>query len=98
MFTNIYFNNQPIDYNLAHRMLWDTFHKEYGEDLWHPLNGHSVDEAFNAYEETCEEERRLQDATGETAKTLEWLADPANWNDPNWSDIFKDVHGYRPRF
>lgn len=28
----------------------------------------------------------------------EWLADPANWDDPNFSDIYKDVYGYRPRY
>lgn len=26
----------------------------------------------------------------------EWLADPANYSDPNYSDIYKDVHGIRP--
>lgn len=32
------------------------------------------------------------------AKTLAWLDDPANWDDPEFSDIYKDVYGYRPRF
>lgn len=27
-----------------------------------------------------------------------WLADPANADSPEYSDIFKDVHGFRPRF
>lgn len=25
-----------------------------------------------------------------------WLADPANWDAPEYSDIYKDVHGVRP--
>lgn len=28
---------------------------------------------------------------------LEWLADPANRSSENYSDIFKDVYGVRPR-
>ena len=27
-----------------------------------------------------------------------WLADPANYNDINYSDIFKDTYGVRPRW
>lgn len=26
----------------------------------------------------------------------EWLANPANWDAPEYSDIYKDVHGIRP--
>ena len=32
------------------------------------------------------------------AELLAWLADPANRQDPSYSDIFKDVHGFRPRW
>lgn len=32
------------------------------------------------------------------ASLLRWLADPANWDDPIYSDIYKDVHGVRPRW
>lgn len=32
------------------------------------------------------------------ARLLAWLEDPANWGDPEYSDIYKDVHGFRPRF
>ena len=28
---------------------------------------------------------------------LEWLADPTNRSDENYSDIYKDVYGFRPR-
>ena len=38
-------------------------------------------------------ERKAMDAE---RKALEWLADPANYSDPNYSDIYKDVHGIRP--
>ena len=31
------------------------------------------------------------------AELLAWLADPANRQDPLYSDIYKDVHGFRPR-
>lgn len=34
----------------------------------------------------------------EYAQTLAWLDNPANWDDPYFSDIYKDVHGVRPRF
>ena len=35
----------------------------------------------------------------ETDRSLrEWLADPANRTKPEYSDIFKDVHGFRPHF
>lgn len=32
------------------------------------------------------------------SETVAWLADPANWDDPNFSDIYKDVYGFRPRY
>ena len=32
------------------------------------------------------------------AELLAWLADPANRQDPIYSDIYKDVHGFRPRW
>ena len=31
------------------------------------------------------------------ARLKKWLADPANRNDINYSDIYKDVYGHRPR-
>lgn len=34
----------------------------------------------------------------EEMKLLRWLADPANRTDPLYSDIYKDVHGVRPRW
>ena len=36
-------------------------------------------------------------ALEEERKILRWLADPANRADPLYSDIYKDVHGFRPR-
>lgn len=30
------------------------------------------------------------------AENVAWLHDPANYDDINYSDIFKDVYGYRP--
>ena len=41
------------------------------------------------------EERRIAEAE---AYVLRWLADPENRNDPFYSDIYKDVHGFRPRW
>lgn len=32
------------------------------------------------------------------AELTAWLADPANWHDECYSDIYKDVHGVRPRW
>lgn len=37
-------------------------------------------------------------ALEEERKILRWLADPANRADPLYSDIYKDVHGVRPRW
>lgn len=37
-------------------------------------------------------------ALEEERKILRWLADPANWHDECYSDIYKDVHGVRPRW
>lgn len=31
-------------------------------------------------------------------RTIAWLDDPANYGHENYSDIFKDVYGYRPRW
>ena len=33
---------------------------------------------------------------GVEREALEWLANPANWDAPEYSDIYKDVHGVRP--
>ena len=37
-------------------------------------------------------------ALEEERKILRWLADPANRADPLYSDIYTDVHGFRPRW
>lgn len=29
---------------------------------------------------------------------VDWLANPVNWQDENYSDIFKDVYGFRPHW
>lgn len=39
----------------------------------------------------------VREAEAEIA-LLRWLADPANWDGPIYSDIYKDVHGVRPRW
>ena len=31
-------------------------------------------------------------------KLRRWLADPANWNSECYSDVYKDVYGFRPRW
>ena len=47
--------------------------------------------------EVARAEARRQEAA-ERAKLAAWLADPANWHDECYSDIYKDVHGVRPRW
>ena len=37
-------------------------------------------------------------ALEEERKILRWLVDPANRYSEEYSDIFKDVHGVRPRW
>lgn len=39
----------------------------------------------------------VDEVSGAAAARLAWLADPANKADPNYSDIFKDAYGHRPR-
>lgn len=53
---------------------------------------------LNAYliEKADIEAERLEQE--EEMKLLRWLADPANYSDPLYSDIYKDVHGFRPRW
>ena len=53
---------------------------------------------INAYliEKADIEAERLE--REEEMKLLRWLADPANRTDPLYSDIYKDVHGVRPRW
>lgn len=43
------------------------------------------------WEREAEEARWLEE-------TIAWLDDPSNWQDESYSDIFKDVYGFRPRF
>ena len=51
--------------------------------------------AFHA--EVARAKARRQEAA-EHAKLAAWLRDPANFADPLYSDIYKDVHGVRPRW
>lgn len=39
----------------------------------------------------------LDEVEGVTAALEQWLADPSNRDDEEYSDIFKDVYGFRPR-
>lgn len=48
-------------------------------------------ETIAQYERECEEIRIEREAR-------EWLADPANRNLPEWSDVYKDLYGFRPRW
>ena len=47
--------------------------------------------------EVARAEARRQEAA-EHARLVAWLADPANWHDECYSDIYKDVYGVRPRW
>ena len=47
--------------------------------------------------EVARAEARRQEAA-EHAKLTAWLADPANWHDECYSDVYKDVYGIRPRW
>lgn len=49
-------------------------------------------------EDMAEKAKRLQEEAEWEAWASEWLADPANQDDPNYSDIFKDLYGFRPRW
>lgn len=42
-------------------------------------------------------ERECAEAAQEAAR-LAWLRDPANFDDPIYSDIYKDTYGVRPRW
>jgi hypothetical protein len=55
----------------------------------------STIDAFRA--EVARAEARRQEAA-KRAKLAAWLRDPANFADPLYSDIYKDVHGVRPRW
>lgn len=65
------------------------------------INGVSCtlsDRTIRAYERECaaiEAERKERELLRE--KEL-WLADPANWDSEIYSDIHKDVYGFRPRW
>lgn len=39
----------------------------------------------------------IDGATGVTASLEAWLANPANRDAEEYSDIYKEVHGFRPR-
>ena len=38
----------------------------------------------------------LDEVEGVTAALVEWLSDPSNVDDEEYSDIYKDVYGVRP--
>lgn len=45
----------------------------------------------------AERKARLAEEARIEAELVEWLADPANADSPEYSDVFKDVYGFRPR-
>lgn len=60
--------------------------------------GEALDDDYSAflwdcykYEQEHAEEIRAWEDWAE-----EWLADPANYDDENYSDIYKDLYGFRP--
>lgn len=40
----------------------------------------------------------VDEVEGVTAALVEWLSDPENEDDEEYSDIYKDVYGFRPRY
>ena len=40
----------------------------------------------------------VDEADGTNAALADWLANPENFDDENYSDIFKDLYGFRPRW
>lgn len=46
----------------------------------------------------CEDYQWEQEHSDWEEKAIAWLDDPANWDDENYSDIYKDVYGVRPRW
>lgn len=51
-------------------------------------------EAYKRF--TARREAEARERANEAALSA-WLRDPANWGDPLYSDIYKDVYGVRPR-
>lgn len=55
-----------------------------------------------AAEQASEQDALRWEAEQEEARwreeTIAWLDDPSNWSCEEYSDIFKDVYGFRPRF
>lgn len=41
-------------------------------------------------------ERAAAERQAQRAELIAWLDDPANWDDELYSDIHKDVYGFRP--
>ena len=56
-------------------------------------SGVTVTASRAVYNRFCAERREAQ----VMADLMAWLADPANADSADYSDIYKDVHGIRPR-
>jgi hypothetical protein len=54
--------------------------------------------SFTLTEATYARIMRQRAEEEEEAKRLAFLRDPANYDDPIYSDIYKDVYGVRPRW
>lgn len=75
----------------------DAFH-----EVLNALYANGQDDAWNIiYSMLMKAEREYEqefEKSESYAKSVEWLADPANRNNECYSDIYKDIYGHRPRW
>lgn len=75
----------------------DAFH-----EVLNALYANGQDDAWNiVYSMFMKAEREYEQAFEKSesyAKSVEWLADPANRNNECYGDIYKDIYGHSPRW
>lgn len=75
--------------------------REWEEEFAPEREYYTLAERKVRWDRRAEEEARWAEQRARWEEQLPrlyaWLNDPANYGDINYSDIYKDVYGYRPR-
>ena len=90
IFTNITFNGQDLNEEAVLRSVAESISAMADRKMYE-------DEGYVLHQVSCSLFDILDEITGVADNLIEWLSDHDNRNDPEYSDIYKDVYGFRPR-
>ncbi len=91
VFTGVFFNGADLSDSTVVREVANLFCREADRHFFDDGASDLFEVGYSLFD-LCDE------VEGVTARLKAWLADPANECSPEYSDVFKDVYGFRPRW